>query len=75
MVAALAVLTFVPIKFLHPLRVKRLRALNVALLAVWAVLAFIAVIVQSRAGTLSSCGRWSRIALYFFVAGLLRTPA
>ena len=39
LVAALALLTFAPIKFLHPLRVKRLRPLNVALLAAWAVLA------------------------------------
>ena len=50
MVAALAVLTFLPLKFLHPLRVKRLRALNIALLAVWAVLAFIAVMYDLAPG-------------------------
>ncbi len=44
LIVALAVLTFVPLKFLHPLRVRRLRWLNIALLAAWAVLAFIAVI-------------------------------
>ena len=44
MVVALAALSFAPIKFLHPLRVKRLRALNIALLVAWAVLAFVAVI-------------------------------
>jgi len=74
MVAALAVLTFLPLKFLHPLRVKRLRALNVALLAVWAMLAFIAVMYNLAPGPFVV---WPMvaIALYFFAAGLLRTPA
>jgi phosphatidylcholine synthase len=74
MVAALAVLTFLPLKFLHPLRVKRLRALNVALLAVWAVLAFIAVMYNLAPGPFVV---WPlvAIAVYFFAAGLLRTPA
>src|ERR1051325_3673420 len=43
-VAALAVLTFAPIKFLHPLRVTRLRELNILLLALWAVLAIVVVL-------------------------------
>jgi phosphatidylcholine synthase len=74
MVAALAVLTFLPLKFLHPLRVKRLRALNVALLAAWAMLAFIAVMYNLAPGPFVV---WPivAIALYFFAAGLLRTPA
>ncbi len=38
-VAALAILTFAPIKFLHPLRVQRLRRLNIGLLVLWAALA------------------------------------
>ena len=38
-VVVLAALSFVPIKFLHPLRVRHWRWLNVALLALWAVLA------------------------------------
>ena len=53
MIAALAVLTFVPIRFLHPLRVKHVRVLNIALLAAWAVLAFLAVIAQSRCRALT----------------------
>jgi phosphatidylcholine synthase len=74
MVAALAVLTFLPLKFLHPLSVKRLRALNVALLAAWAMLAFIAVMYNLAPGPFVV---WPivAIALYFFAAGLLRTPA
>ena len=74
MVAALAVLTFLPIKFLHPLRVKRLRVLNIALLAAWAVLAFIAVIHNLAPGPYVI---WPlvAIALYFFAGGLLHPPA
>jgi phosphatidylcholine synthase len=70
---ALAVLSFAPIKFLHPLRVKRLRALNIALLAIWAVLAFIAVIDNLAPGPYVV---WplALIALYFFAAGLLPRP-
>jgi phosphatidylcholine synthase len=74
MIAALAALTFAPIKFLHPLRVKRLRALNVALLIAWAALAFIAVVYNLQPGPYVT---WPLvvIALYFFVAGLLPRPA
>ena len=74
MIAVLAALTFAPIKFLHPLRVKRLRALNVALLLAWAALAFIAVVYNLQPGPYVT---WPLlvIALYFFVAGLLPRPA
>src|SRR6266568_1527279 len=41
-VAGLAVLTFVPFKFIHPVRVARLRALNIALLLLWSMLVLIA---------------------------------
>jgi phosphatidylcholine synthase len=37
-IAVLVVLTFAPIKFLHPFRVKRLRAVTLAALAIWGVL-------------------------------------
>jgi phosphatidylcholine synthase len=43
-IALLIVLTFVPIRVLHPVRVKRLRRLNLALIVVWAVLAVVTVI-------------------------------
>lgn len=38
-IAALIVLTFVPFNVLHPVRVKRLRGLNLSLIAAWAALA------------------------------------
>jgi phosphatidylcholine synthase len=74
LIVALAVLTFVPLKFLHPLRVRRLRWLNIALLAAWAVLAFIAVMHNLAPGPYVT---WPliAIALYFLGAGLLRSPA
>lgn len=46
MMAALIVLTFVPINVLHPLRVVRFRKFNLALVAIWAVLAVFAVAVD-----------------------------
>ncbi len=74
LIVALAVLTFVPLKFLHPLRVRRLRWLNIALLAVWAVLAFIAVIHNLVPGPYDT---WPLvgIAVYFFGIGLLRSSS
>jgi phosphatidylcholine synthase len=70
MIGILAVLTFMPVKFLHPLRVKCLRWLNIALLAIWAVLAFVAVAHDLTPGPYVT---WplSAIALYFFAIGLL----
>jgi phosphatidylcholine synthase len=73
-VAALAVLTFVPLPFVHPLRVKYLRPLNVSLMAIWAVLALMAVMDNLKP---HAPVRWALglIAAYFLIAGLLRKPA
>src|SRR6185312_15708747 len=38
-IGLLAVLTFVPVRFVHPFRVRRLRSVTVAMLTLWAVLA------------------------------------
>ena len=43
-VAVLAVTTFLPFKFLHPMRVRRLRVLNIAALLLWSLLALIALL-------------------------------
>jgi len=73
MIAALAALSFTQIKFLHPLRVWHWRLLNIALLAAWAALAFLAVINDLAPGPYVT---WPlvAIAIYFFGAGLLRRP-
>ncbi len=73
-VLVLAALSFIPIKFLHPFRVKHWRPFNVALLAAWGVLAFLAVAANLTPGpyvTVPLCA----IAIYFFAVGLLRTRA
>lgn len=73
-VVVLAALSFVPIKFLHPLRVRHWRWLNVALLALWAVLALVALVAGLQPGPFVTVPL-AAIALYFFVAGLIRRPA
>ena len=73
-IAVLAGLSFAPFKFLHPVRVQRWRPVNIALLAAWAVLAFIAVIQDLSPGLYVTLPL-SLIAVYFFLIGLLRTPA
>jgi len=69
-VACLAVLTFVPFKFLHPVRVVRLRALNLAVVIVWSVLALTAVL-NDLAPPAWISGGLVVIALYFLSVGLI----
>lgn len=73
-ILVLAALSFAPVKFLHPVRVKHWRKVNVSLLALWAALAFVA-IVEDLSPSLYVTVPLSLIAVYFFVAGLLRSPA
>ncbi len=74
MVAVLAALTFAPMRFVHPLRVKHLRVLNIALMALWAALALLTIIQNLEPGPYVT---WplAAIAVYFLIAGLLRRPA
>jgi phosphatidylcholine synthase len=70
-VAALLVLTFVNLPFIHPLRVKRLRLINVAVLLVWSVLALIALwrdMAPEPFVTIGLCV----IAVYVLAAGFFR---
>src|SRR5262244_2337699 len=80
-VAALAVLTFVPFKFLHPFRVVRLRAVNIAAVLVWAALATVALLRDLDPEPWVTAGLVI-IAVYFIGVGLTdrltdhdRTPA
>lgn len=72
-VVVLALLSFCPVKFLHPLRVRHWRWFNVALLVVWAVLAFVALVTRFIPGPWVT---WplALIGIYFFLAGLLGRP-
>jgi len=66
----LAVLTFVPFKFIHPLRVRRLRGLNVAALIAWSLLALVAIVRDLEPGPWVTAGLVA-IGLYFLAIGLL----
>jgi phosphatidylcholine synthase len=69
--AVLVVLTFTPLPFVHPLRVKRLRPVNIVLLILWSLLAVLALVRNLQPEpwiTTTLCA----IALYFLVAGLVR---
>jgi len=70
MVAIFAALTFIPVKFVHPLRVRSLRSLNIALMLIWTVLAALAVVQNLNTDGWILTGL-CLIALYFLGAGLL----
>jgi phosphatidylcholine synthase len=70
-ITLLAVATFLALPFVHPLRVKRLRPLNVTLLVAWSVLAFAAVLRDMMPSPWITGGLCA-IALYFVGAGVLR---
>jgi phosphatidylcholine synthase len=73
-VAALVVLTFVPFPFIHPVRVTRLRAFNLALTGLWTILAAVAVasdLMPPPWVTVALCA----IALYVCCAGLFRSAS
>jgi phosphatidylcholine synthase len=68
-VAALAVLTFVPFKFVHPFRVNRLRGFNIAAVLAWAGLASVAVLSDLDPG-LWVTGGLIVVAVYVVTVGL-----
>ena len=70
-IGALAVLTFVPFPFIHPMRVRRGRTLNIALLAVWSVLA-VAALWQDLQPQPWIVVALCAVGLYFLGAGLTR---
>jgi phosphatidylcholine synthase len=70
-IAALATATFAPIHFVHPVRVPRRRALNLAALVLWAALAAFA-LVQNLAPPTWVAAALAAIAIYFVIAGFLR---
>jgi phosphatidylcholine synthase len=72
-VMVLAVLTFAPIHFVHPVRVPRWRAANLAALVLWALFAVFA-LVRDLDPPASVTTALSAIAIYFVIVGLLRKP-
>jgi phosphatidylcholine synthase len=69
--AILTALTFAPIRFVHPLRVTRLRIFNIALIAAWGVLALITLAKNLAPGPYVTIPLVV-IAGYFLIAGVFR---
>jgi phosphatidylcholine synthase len=70
-VVTLAILTFVPIHFVHPIRITRLRTLTLAAMVLWGLLAVFAVLKDLDPGfwvTANLC----ILAVYFVGIGFLR---
>lgn len=70
-IAALTILTFVPLPFVHPFRVRQLRIVSIALLVLWSFLGFLALAADLAPApwvTATLCA----IALYFLLVGLVR---
>lgn len=70
-VAGLAVLTFAPWPFIHPLRVKRLRVLSIGMLVAWGFLA-VAALMYDLSPPAWITATLCAIALYFLFAGWVR---
>lgn len=68
-VAALVVMTFLPLRVLHPFRVARLRSLNIVALAAWSLLGIYALCANLDPGAIVA---WSftGLGLYFLAIGL-----
>jgi phosphatidylcholine synthase len=69
LIVVLAGLSFAPFKFLHPMRVRRWRALNVAALALWSALALMALLSDLDPGPWVA-GGLVVLALYLVGVGL-----
>ena len=71
-IAVLAAATFASIHFVHPIRVPRWRLINLAALVLWGLLALVA-LAQNLDPPGWVAAALSAIAIYFVIAGLLRT--
>jgi phosphatidylcholine synthase len=71
-IVVLAAATFAPVHFIHPIRVKRWRALNLAALVLWALLALWA-LAQNLDPPAPVAAALAVIAIYFVAVGLLRS--
>jgi phosphatidylcholine synthase len=72
-IATLAAATFVPIYFVHPIRVRRGRTLNLAVLVVWGLLALLALAQNLDPPTWVGTAL-AALAIFFVIVGLLRAP-
>ncbi len=70
LIVAFAVLTFTPVEFVHPLRVKRWRPLTVTMAVAWGLLALIAVADNLDPGPLVVAA-FGAVSLYFALVGIV----
>lgn len=70
-VGVLTVLTFLPVPFIHPVRVVRFRRLNLCLLVLWSFLAVVAIVHNMAPGPLVT-GLLSMLGVYILGGGFLR---
>jgi phosphatidylcholine synthase len=71
-IAVLVVCTFLPFVFVHPMRVRRFRVLNILLCGLWGALVIFA-LVRDFAPPLWATYALAAIAIYFLIAGLSRS--
>ena len=69
-IASFAVLTFTPVEFVHPLRVKRLRPLTAAMAIAWGALAIIALAADLDPGP-PVVAAFAIVSFYFAVIGIV----
>src|SRR5665213_2572754 len=68
-VAVLAVLTFLPVEFVHPVRVRRLRGLTLAMALAWAILAVVSLAANLDPGPVVVT-LFALCSLYFALVGV-----
>jgi phosphatidylcholine synthase len=77
-VVVLAILTFIPVKFVHPLRVTHWRNITVPMTVLWAAMALSLIIADKfpeKLGVVEAMEKWAFAlsTLYFAVISLWRT--
>lgn len=69
-IAFFAVVSFLPVEFVHPVRVKRWRPLTLAMAAAWGVLALIALLENLNPGPVVTVA-FAVVSFYFAVVGIV----
>lgn len=67
-----AMLSFVPVNFLHPVRVKRLRPLNLGIFLVWCAMAVIALVQDMQASPIVQIGVGATGIYLFCIGGVMQ---
>ena len=71
-VVVAAILSFVPMNFLHPVRVQRLRPLNLGVFLIWCTLGVVALIQDMNASPFVQIGVGASGLYLFFIGGVMQ---